>query len=614
MSLSIEKKLALWQDLEALQETFPYTKEGLWNFADLCIQELIPGKNGVAPKLNAMQADILAYMLEGPKYRMVQAQRGQAKTTLAGIFAAFTLIHQPHYRVVIFSQTAKRATEISGWVVKIFKRMDFLAFMLPDRQSGDKDSTEAFDINYVFKGGDKSPSVSCYSITSGAQGARADLIIPDDIESLQNSRTVSGREWLEEQAKEFESINQTGDILYLGTPQSMESVYNNLPGRGYDIRIWPGRYPTAEEESAYGAFLAPLIRDRMHREPDLRTGFGPHGGAGAPTCPEMFDDDTLTQKEISQGRAKFQLQFMLNTRISDLERFPLKVSNLIVTAFGVQEGPVMPLWNNGPENRIQTDYKPGSRETDRFYNAIPRQYEWRKFDRKIMYIDPAGGGKNGDETAYAIVFQLGNVLYLYDMGGIPGGYDETGLSELVQAAKRAGVTEVYVEKNYGHGAHMAILKPLFEREHPCTLEDDYSTGQKEARIIDTLEPLMSSHRLVVNRELIDKDRDSTKKYPAEQRKTYQLFSQMSNITYDKNCLKHDDRVEATSSACRILVGEIDYDYKHKLNEESRREALNMLKIMQNPRLRREYFGADGGAPGQKMNRFDRGSRQSSRRW
>lgn len=176
MKLSIEKKLALWQDLEALQETFPYTKEGLWAFADICIHELIPGDH----KLNQTQADILAYMLEGPKYRMVQAQRGQAKTTLAGIFAAFTLIHQPHFRVVIFSQTAKRATEISGWVVKIFKRLDFLEFMLPDRQSGDKDSTEAFDINYVFKGGDKSPSVSCYSITSGAQGARADLIIPDD--------------------------------------------------------------------------------------------------------------------------------------------------------------------------------------------------------------------------------------------------------------------------------------------------------------------------------------------------------------------------------------------------------------------------------------------------
>lgn len=608
--LSLEAKLRMWEDLETLQEAFPYTVEGLLSFAQICIKELIPGR----PDLNEAQADILEYMLTGEKYRMVQAQRGQAKTTLAGIFAAFTLIHMPHYRIVIFSQTSKRATEISGWVVKIFKQLDFLAFMLPDRNSGDRDSTEAFDIHHVFKGGDKSPSVSCYSITSGAQGARADLLIPDDIESLQNSRTVTGREWLEEQAKEFESINQTGDILYLGTPQSMDSMYNNLPSRGYDIRIWPGRYPTQDEEDAYGEFLAHSIREKMQADPSLRHGYGPAGRSGAPTCPEMFDDETLIEKEISQGKAKFQLQFMLNTRLSDQNRFPLKPSNLIVTAFGHKDGPALPVWNNAPENRVPTTLKPGTKDTDRFFGPIPKPYEWLPFERRVMYIDPAGGGKNGDETAYAIVFQLGNLLYLYDMGGVPGGYDETGLRELVQAAKRAGVHEVYIEKNFGHGAHMAILKPLFEVEHPCTIEDDYSSGQKEVRIVDTLEPLMSAHRLVVNRELLDKDISSTQHYPAELRKTYQLFYQMSNITYDKNCLKHDDRIEALSSACRVLVQDIDYDYSSKLENQRQREALEMQEIMRDPKKRRQHLGVEGGSPTKNMNRFARNMKRPKRKW
>lgn len=176
MKLSTEAKIKMWDDLELLQETFPFTVQGLHDFAEICINTLIPGN----PHLNPTQADILEYMLTGDKYRMVQAQRGQAKTTLAGIYAAFILIHNPHFRIVIFSQTGKRATEIAGWVVKIYKHIDFLNFMLPDRIAGDKDSTEAFDILYVFKGSDKSPSVSCYSITAGAQGARADLILADD--------------------------------------------------------------------------------------------------------------------------------------------------------------------------------------------------------------------------------------------------------------------------------------------------------------------------------------------------------------------------------------------------------------------------------------------------
>lgn len=200
------------------------------------------------------------------------------------------------------------------------------------------------------------------------------------------------------------------------------------------------------------------------------------------------------------------------------------------------------------------------------------------------------------------------------MGGVAGGYDEAPLLELVQAAKGAGVKEVYVEKNFGHGAHMSVLKPLFEREYPCDIVDDYSSGQKEARIIDSLEPLMSAHRLVVNRDLIDKDVQSTKGYPAEVRKTYQLFSQMSHMTYAKNCVKHDDRVEALASACRVLVGSIDYDYTSKLSKEKHREALEMQEIMRDPKKRRNYLGVEGGRISTKMNQFARKTGRSKRRW
>lgn len=607
--LTVEQKLQMWEELEAIQEAFPYSREGLLEFADICISELIPGN----PRLNRMQADILTYLLEGPKFRMVEAQRGQAKTTLAGIFGAFKLIHEPHLRVVIFSQNAKRATEISGWVVKIFKRMDFLSVMLPDKLNGDKDSTEAFEIHHVFKGSDKSPSVACYSITSGAQGARADFLIADDIESLQNSRTVANREWLEEQSKEFESINQKGDILYLGTPQSMDSIYNNLPGRGYDIRIWPGRYPSADDAKTYGEHLAPIIERDLELDPSLATGYGPTGLSGAPTCPEMFPDEALIEKEVSQGKAKFQLQYMLNTRLTDADRFPLKVSHLIVTEFSEAEGPVLPVWNNGPENRIQTTLRPGNRPTDMFYRPIPRQYDWNPFARKVMYVDPSGGGANGDETAYAIVFQLGNLLYLYDMGGVRGGYEEDRLMPLVESAKRAGVHEVYVEKNYGNGALAAVLRPLFQRHYPVTVEDDGVAGQKELRIIDTLEPLLDSHRLVVRTGLLSKDEESTQVYPAERRKGFQLFAQISNITRDKGCLKHDDRIDALSSACRKLMDVIDYDDESKRDSERLREAQRMAEIWRDPiRRRQELTGVSPNAP--QNNAFAAKNRKTARRW
>lgn len=89
-------------------------------------------------------------------------------------------MHLPHYRILVFSQNGKRAKEIAGWVIKIFYAIEVLDLLLPDTYAGDRSSIEAFDVHWCFRGDDKSPSVACYSIESGAQGARADLILADD--------------------------------------------------------------------------------------------------------------------------------------------------------------------------------------------------------------------------------------------------------------------------------------------------------------------------------------------------------------------------------------------------------------------------------------------------
>lgn len=583
--------LARWEMLRELQQTFSYTVQGLLSFAQVVINTLITGN----PDLNRVQADILKFLFAGNKYRMVEAQRGQAKTTIAAIYAVFRIIHEPHKRIMIVSQTAKRAEEIAGWVIKIFRGLDFLEFMLPDIYAGDKASIKGFEIHYTLRGSDKSPSVACYSIEAGMQGARADIILADDVESLQNSRTAAGRALLEDLTKEFESINQFGDIIYLGTPQSVNSIYNNLPARGYQIRIWPGRYPTLEQEACYGDFLAPMIRQDMTDNPCLRSGYGIDGTQGAPTCPEMYDDEKLIEKEISQGTAKFQLQFMLNTRLMDADRYPLRLNNLIMMSFGTDVVPEMPTWSNDPMNLIGDAPRFGNKPTDYLYRPVARPYEWRPIQRRVMYIDPAGGGKNGDETGVAIVFLLGTFIYVYKCFGVPGGYSDNALSRIVREAKAAGVKEVFIEKNFGHGAFEAVIKPYFEREWPAELKEDYAHGQKEVRIIETLEPLFSAHRIIFNAEMIKQDIDSIQHYPLETRMSYSLFGQISNITLEKGCLRHDDRLDALYGAIRQLTSQIDYDEVNRINRLRAQEMRDYLDMMHDPRRRREFFtGQDHG--------------------
>jgi hypothetical protein len=78
--------------------------------------------------------------------------------------------------------------------------------------------------------------------------------------------------------------------------------------------------------------------------------------------------------------------------------------------------------------------------------------------------------------------------------------------------------------------------------YPCTVEEVRHSQQKELRIIDTLEPVMSTHRLVVDQKLIQKDYDTARD------PKYALFYQLTRVTKDRGALIHDDRLDALAIA------------------------------------------------------------------
>jgi hypothetical protein len=72
------------------------------------------------------QFDIAQWIAYGPQYLMVQAQRSQAKTTIAAAYAVWSLIHLPHYRVLIVSAGGTQAVEISTLIVRLIQTLDVL--------------------------------------------------------------------------------------------------------------------------------------------------------------------------------------------------------------------------------------------------------------------------------------------------------------------------------------------------------------------------------------------------------------------------------------------------------------------------------------------------------
>ena len=131
-------------------------------------------------KLSEIQSDIAVFMQYGQNKRMVQAQRGQAKSTLAALYCIWLLIHKPSTRVLIVSGGGDQADAISILVVRIIMNWSILAWLRPDTTKGDRDSTKNFDVHGSLKGIDKSASVSSVGITANLQGKRADFILADD--------------------------------------------------------------------------------------------------------------------------------------------------------------------------------------------------------------------------------------------------------------------------------------------------------------------------------------------------------------------------------------------------------------------------------------------------
>ncbi|MCY1708352.1 phage terminase large subunit [Pannonibacter sp. SL95] len=563
-----DEALARWQQLELLQEHYA-------KFEDFLI-DVIEDLLGFT--CTELQIDIGQYVAYGPQYRMVQAQRGQAKTTVTAAYAVWRIIHNPATRVLIISAGGDMATEIANWIIQIINGMPELECLRPDRGAGDRESVKAYDIHHSLKGPEKSPSVGCIGITSNMQGKRADLLIADDIESQKNSQTQTQRERLQLLTRDFTSICSKGDVVYLGTPQSIDSVYNDLPGRGFSVRIWPGRYPTPKERLEYGEYLAPYIAVRLARDPSLGSGAGPTGERGQPTDPVLLDDAALIKKEIDQGAAYFQLQHMLSTKLSDENRFPLKLASLRVLAFDRENKSAPMLLQFARTDNCLIEPIPGAPYKDRMYR-VANADEFGRITGWHMYVDPAGGGTNGDETAYAITGFLAGRIYLAAVGGVPGGITEDALNALTAVAERWKPDSIGIEKNYGNGALSTTWQPTLLKKHRCSIEDIWETGQKELRIIDTLEPIIGGGKFVVHEDILREDYESIQKYPMELRSTYSLFWQMSRVTRDKGSLIHDDRLDAVAAACRHwteALAQDDEKVRAKAQQDRYRE------LMQNP--------------------------------
>ncbi len=510
------------------------------------------------PDPTPIQVDIAQYLQKPPSDRVViQGFRGVAKSFLTCAYAVWRLWQNRDLKVLIISASKDRADDNARFIKSIIRTLPFLADMKADKTQ--LDTQNIFNVGGAQA--DISPSVKSVGITGQITGTRADLLISDDVEVPKNSGTQLQRDKLSEAVKEYDAILKPGgQIIYLGTPQNEASLYNVLQKRGYSTRIWTVLYPESEAELlSYGGSLAPFITERYYSDPEKY--------AGQPTDPKRFDDIEIEKRRLSYGRAGFALQFMLNTNLSDYEKYPLKVSDLIIDSLDPHETSTKWAWANGSAQRLG-DIPCVAMNGDMYYAPLSRSPETQPYTGTVMAIDPAGRGS--DESAYAVVKALNGYLFLMDVGGFTEGYSDLALTQMAQLAKFWQVNEVIVEANFGDGMFTKIMSPIFAKIHPCAITEVKHTKQKELRIIDTLEPILMRHKLIVNQSVIESD---YRRY--EQGQAYSLIYQMTRICRDKNAIAHDDRLDAVTMAAAYWLKTMDMDGDKK-NEVSERSIEEMM--------------------------------------
>ena len=537
--------------LELLKDDFKLFLQALWGQLDL-------------PSPTRAQYAIADYLQNGPKRLQIQAFRGVGKSWITGAFVLWTLFRDPERKIMIISASKERADNMSIFLQKLIIETPWLSHLRPKNDDA-RWSRVSFD---VLCSPHQAPSVKSVGITGQLTGSRADLMILDDIEVPGNSMTELMREKLLQLCTEAESILTPKDdsrIMYLGTPQTTFTIYRKLAERSYKPFVWTARYP--RDQNKYEGLLAPQLVEDLE-----------NGAEKWEVTDDRFDNEDLIDREASMGRSNFMLQFMLDTSLSDAEKFPLKCADLVVTSVNPEVAPESVVWCSDPANVIKelpTVGLPG----DYFYSPMQLVGNWDPYTETICSIDPSGRGS--DETAAAYISQRNGFLYLHEMRAYRDGYTDKTLLSILKGCSKYNVSKLLIETNFGDGIVAELFrKHLQQTKQGIDIEEVRANVRKEDRIIDALEPVLNQHRLIVDRSVIEWDFKSNADAAPEERLLYMLFYQMSRMCREKGAVRHDDRIDCLAQGVKYFTDALAISAQEQINIRKRDEWSDMLEAWQ----------------------------------
>ena len=248
---------------------------------------------------------------------------------------------------------------------------------------------------------------------------------------------------------------------------------------------------------------------------------------------------------------------------------------LIITSVNPSTAPDNIIWCSDPSNVIK-DLPTVGLPGDYFYSPMQLVGDWAEYSETICSVDPSGRGT--DETAAAFLSQRNGFIYLHEMRAFRDGYSDKTLLNILDGCRKYNVTKIVIETNFGDGIVSELIrKHLITRKQYVDIEEVRANVRKEDRIIDSLEPVLNQHRLVVDRSVIEWDYKSNKNEAPELRLLYMLFYQMSRMCREKGAVKHDDRLDCLAQGVKYFTDAMSINAHDAIKLRKREEWNSMLE-------------------------------------
>lgn len=443
------------------------------------------------------------------RVRVLMIFRGAAKSTIYAVWKAYRLYKNRANRSLIYAADDKLAGKLTRDTLAVLRRHPLCIGMLPP-----KPGAQSFWVNGSMDA--RNPSMEAVGVNSNATGSRADDADFDDIEVPKNIKKPEQRLSLRQKIEDTTHILVPGwQKTFIGTPHTHDSIYEEQVAGGAAVLKIPlfdkvVRYTSTSEATRY-RFDFPIDEDGLY----VIAGIYKHSKVLVEGVDYRVDGNEVVFFEppgrvldICTGCAwpeRFTREEI------ELKRQETRTLNSWDSQYQLESKPIQEM-RLDPSRIAAYDVEPIIRIANR------KASMWLGKVRIVgmsLRWDPASGKAGSDVSAVALLLQdeYGR-RYLHRVDGLTGDlavFSDDGrrilggqVMQLCDLIERFQVPRVVVENN-GIGTFVpGILKAsLKQRGIVCGVSDEPSVTNKQVRILEAWEPLLSSGMLWAHIDVLD---------------------------------------------------------------------------------------------------------------